>query len=129
MAHNLTTPITINNVTRIIAQRPDINDDTSVMTVPLEIRTTAGSDHVVGRKVVTIRNGLCDQLVRATPAAGMAVEDLVSVSVNALNLASGFTTALAAWAGGGASAGNKRTALEGALRTLGVIDPTTLAGS
>jgi hypothetical protein len=129
MAHNLTTPITIQNVTRIIALRPEINDDAGFMTIPLEVRTTAGSDLVVGRKVVTVRNGTSDKIVRATPVAGMALEDLVALQTNAASTPTGFTDALAAWAGGGAAAGSKRTALEGALRSMGVIDPTTLAGT
>lgn len=129
MPFNLTTPVTLENGQRIVAGRPTIDDDAQVMTVPLELRTGAATNYLVSRKVVTIRNGQCDRVVRATPAAGSDLGEKLEYQRNALTVATGFDQALAAWAGGGASAQGKRNALEAALAAIGVIDPATLAGS
>ena len=130
MAHSLTTAITLPNITRLVVGRPTINDDDGVMHIPISLRTPGATDYVVDSIVVAIRNGLSDRLVRtAFPFPGMPIGGLVSIQTSAVSTPTGFTDAVAAWAGGGAGAGGKRTALEGALRTLGIIDPTTLAGS
>jgi hypothetical protein len=131
MPHNLTTPIPLENGTRIYAARPEmIDDDNAVMVVPLELRTGAGN-FLIARRVVTIRNapGKSDRVARATPPSGSDIHEKFVRQVDALTIANGFTLALAAWAGGGATADGKRNALVAQLFALGVIDPTTLAGS
>lgn len=131
MAHNLTANITIENGTRIVAGRPNIDDDAAVMTIPLELRTAPATNYLLSRRVVTIRNGLCDRVVRVTPAVGSDIAEKLGFERNALTIETGFDRALAAWAGGGATADGKRNALvaELAESDFGVIDPTTLAGS
>lgn len=129
MAHNLTTNITVENGTRIVAGRPNIDDDREIMLVPLELRTAPATNYLVARRVVTIRNGACDRVSRVTPAAGSNIEEKFAFTPNALDVADGFARALAAWAGGGATADGKRNALVAELAAIGVIDPATLAGT
>lgn len=131
MAYNLTTNITVPNLARLIAQRPNIDDDNNIMTVTIEVRTTAPTDFVIGYRSLYIRNGLSDRLVKNTaPTAGLQLLDaLITYQANGVSTPTGFTDAVAAWAGGGASATAKRNALEAALKTMGAFDQATLAGS
>ena len=129
MAWNLTVAVPYENGQRIVCGKPHIDDDASVMVVPLELRSAPGTNYLLSRKVVTVRNGLCDRVVRVVPAVGGDASDKMSVQPNAIDVPTGFTTALAAWAGGGASSNSKRDALVSHLAAIGVIDTATFAGS
>lgn len=133
MAHNLNPNITFNPGTRIVlAGRPLLNEAEDQMTVTLELRTAPGSGNlrITGRTLV-VRNGPArsDRLVGQTPPAGGDFTDRIHVQVGALELAANAVATLMAAFDGGANANAKRDALEDALVSIGVIDPTTLPGT
>lgn len=131
MAYNLTTNITVPNLARLISQRPVIDDDNNIMTVTVEIRTTAPTDYIIGYRSLSIRNGVSDRLVKnAAPVGGLQLLDaLITYQANGVSTPTGFDTASAAYYAGGSTPAQKRNALEQALKTLGVFDQATLAGA
>jgi hypothetical protein len=130
----LTDAITVQNGTRLMAGRPQIDDDANIMSVPIELRTpnastTPSGGMVLSRHTLTIRNGMSDGLTRNTaPAAGMEPQQLLIYQPSAVSTPTGFDQAYAAFKGG-ANAGASRVALEGVMRTLQIFNQTTLAGS
>lgn len=130
MPLNLTSGVTLPNIMRLVAQKPFIDDDNNFMSVPIQIRTNAGSDLFITTKTLNITNGKTDQMIRnPTPTPGTAVTDLILVIPGNILTPTGFTDALAAWVGGGASATSKRNALENALKAMGAVDQVTLAAT
>jgi hypothetical protein len=120
MAITLTTPITNANTTRLIIQDVHAFDNTSTMTVTLELRTTAGTDNIVSSRTVVIRNGTSDRVSKGTLSANMRLDEQLLYEPNAVATATGYTDAINAWRGQTTAAARK-TALEAQMLTAGTI--------
>lgn len=140
MAYNLTANLTIQNAARLDLANVDQprsvrGDPTTIFEahVTLELRaansgTTPGAKY--GEYILIVRNGVSD-VIRVRTAGewitGSSIDERLIVVRNGVSTSTGLTTFLAAL-----GAGNTNALLNAALtslKTLGVIDQTTLAGT
>lgn len=129
MPHNLTNPITLTNAARLVVGRPElIDDDQGIMVIPVELRTTAANNVAIARVLLQVRNGRSDKLLRGSLLTNTEAGALLAVDSLSLTTPTGFDQCYTAFKGGVGAAAS-RVALEGVLRTLGVFDSVSLAGS
>lgn len=121
MPITLTTPFTWPNGTRLVVSRVQPREEQNEMTVVIDLRTPAPTNHIGSSKTLVIRNGLCDRVSRnSSPSALMDWHDFLIFEPSALTLAAGFDNAMAAWKAG-ANEGVRKAALETHLLSVGVI--------
>lgn len=130
MPITLTTPFVLQNGTRLVFGKFDFNDETQVMTVPMELRTPPATDAPVARYVLTITNGTCSLLSRqASPAVGLGIDDPTRYIVQSTRtVATGYTDAMTAWRGATNTSSGRKTAMEAHMLSAGHID-SSLTGT
>jgi hypothetical protein len=130
MPITLTTAFTVPNGTRLVFGKFDFNDDTSTMTVPMELKTPPATDATVARYVLTITNGTCSLLTRqASPTVGLGLDDPTRwITHSTRTVATGYTDAITAFRGAANNANARRTAMEAHMLSAGHID-STLTGT
>jgi len=125
----LTTPVSIPNVQRWNVANIQVDDEKGSMLVDVEVRTSGATNQIAARARIVIFNfatgGLTTKLSFVTPLLGADVTSILSFGQ--LNLATGYTDAVAAWKGGATSAARK-AALEAFLLSSGICD-STFAGT
>lgn len=132
MAWNLNPNIAMESGNRLLVEkRPVFNDAETEMTVSIEMRTAGGTNYLICRRFVTVRNGpgKSDKLMKNTPPVGGDHGDRLRVEENALTLAADIVATLSAAFDSGGSANAKRDALMTALVAADVVDEGTLPGS
>lgn len=109
----------------------DLDDDTGIWTVRVELRTSAPNDRrLICSTVLQIRDGVCHQLSRqASPPAGLNIDDVRHYfAVGARNVAAGYTDAAQVQRAAANTPSARRAALEAHLFSAGHID-SSLAGT
>ncbi len=121
MPITLTVPYTWPNGTRLVIATVNPNDDDSVLTVVIQLRTPPASDHVGSEAVLKIRNGLCGRVSRNTNLGVLGRwNGWLVYEPNVLTVATGYTDAMNAWKAGATPAA-RRTALETHMLSVGYI--------
>jgi hypothetical protein len=128
MPINLTVALTLPNATRVLVSNVHADEESEVMYLNVEMRTTSATNHVVSTRAIVIRNGVSDQLVRGTLTANGPLTDALQKNNGTLNTPTGFTDALNAWRGN-ATASGRKAALEAYLLSVGIVDSVSLAGT
>ena len=124
---NLTTPVSLPNGTRLIISRVDIDDESSVVNVTFQMRSPLATDMLVSQKVIQVKNGLSDRLVRGGLPVGSSYDAAMIAIPGVQSTATGFTDAVNAWRAQ-ATANARKVALETLGLSAGWID-STLAGT
>lgn len=126
MPITLATPVTPAAGTRVGIFTPAYEDEINgVYVVELQLRTASGTNQVISSTRVNVRNGRSDRIVRGSPVAGEPQAAFLKLERDVLATPTGYDQLVAAVDAQTTKAA-KRTAAEGVLVSLGVIDPTTL---
>ena len=123
----LTTPYAVQNGQRLLAAAVVPSDDRDTIALDVELRTAAGSDLVISRRRVVVRNGRSDRVSRAALPLGAAMEDALTVTQDVQPTPAGFTNAFNAWRAPGNKAARSNALLAAGLAD-GWID-SSLAGT